>query len=66
MWRTRNKKSQAVKQWHTAAMLVDPKKTTITLILKDEVEIEEANETIEETEAMAPLREIDFQITGGI
>ncbi len=37
MWQFRNKKGNAPKNWHLKAMIVDPKKTKITIINSDEL-----------------------------
>jgi hypothetical protein len=45
MWRFGSKKSKAVTNWHSKAMLIDPKKTRITIIktgVFEDFEVEDA------------------------
>ena len=51
MWSFKNKKANAVKRWHSKAMLVDPKTTKITIIWS---EVPETNQT-EENVGTNPL-----------
>jgi hypothetical protein len=44
MWGSKARRKKAVKNWHTRAMLIDPKKTRITIVWTKTADIHDPTE----------------------